>query len=138
MFLETLYKISRQTGRLFWYWRSGNMINYDFYLFCFQFTIKILLALFNLARSRCLFYWFTFVLLSIRDLKISIQKEKMSFFSSWLLVIITRRNWKKLKKAILENNINVQNQPLVGFYKKTVLKYFAQLADTVDARKTVR
>ena len=33
---------------------------------------------------------------------------------TWLLVKITRRkigNWKKLKKEILENNINVQKQP---------------------------
>ena len=35
VFCETLYKISRQTGKLFWYWRSGNMTIYDFYLFCF-------------------------------------------------------------------------------------------------------
>ena len=45
VFLEALYKISRETGKAFWYWRSGNMTTYYFYLFCFQFTIKILLTL---------------------------------------------------------------------------------------------
>ena len=51
----------------------------------------------------------------------------MSFNSYWLLVNITRRkvgNWKKLKRAILENNVNVQKQPLDVFYKKAVLKNF--------------
>ena len=41
------------------------------------------------------------------------QKEKhMPFYSYWLLVNITKRkmgNWKNLKRAILENNVNVQN-----------------------------
>ena len=52
----------------------------------------------------------------------------MSFYSYWLLVNITRRkmgNWKKLKRAILENNVNVQKQPQDVFYKKAVLKNFA-------------
>ena len=34
-------------------------------------------------------------------------------------------NWKKLKRAILENNVNVQKHPLEMFYKKAVLKNFA-------------
>ena len=62
-----------------------------------------------------------FCLLNIRDLKTSIRKEKhMSFYDYWLLVNITRRkmgNWKKLKRAILENNVNIQKQPLEVFYK---------------------
>ena len=33
-------------------------------------------------------------------------------------------NWKKLKRAILENNVNVQKHPLEVFYKKAVLKNF--------------
>ena len=46
VFCETLYKISRQTGKPLWYWRVGNTTTYDFYLFRFYFTIKILLTLF--------------------------------------------------------------------------------------------
>ena len=34
LFCESLYKISRQTGKPFWYWGSGNMTTYD-YLFRF-------------------------------------------------------------------------------------------------------
>ena len=51
----------------------------------------------------------------------------MSFYSYWLLVNITRKkmgNWKKLERAILGNNVNVQKQPLV-FYIKAVIKNFA-------------
>ena len=32
---------------------------------------------------------------------------------------------KKLKRAVLENNVNVQTQPLEVFYKKAVIKNFA-------------
>ena len=33
VFFETLYKISRQTGKPFWYYYSGNMAIFDFNLF---------------------------------------------------------------------------------------------------------
>lgn len=29
VFLQTLYKISKETGKLFWCWCSGNMTTYD-------------------------------------------------------------------------------------------------------------
>ena len=52
----------------------------------------------------------------------------MSFYRYWLLVNITNRkmgNWKKLKRAIFENNINVQKDPLKVSIKQVVLKNFA-------------
>ena len=52
----------------------------------------------------------------------------MSFYRYWLLVNITNRkmgNWKKLKRAIFENNINVQKEPLEVSIKQVVLENFA-------------
>ena len=122
VFFKHLDKTSEQTGKLFWHWHSWNMTTYDLYLFCFQFTIKILLTLFlYLARSTCFLQVLHFFLFNIHGLKISIQKEKHMSFYSWHLVNITRRkmgNWKKFKRAILENKINVQKQPLEVLYKK--------------------
>ena len=89
---ETLYKISRQTGKSFWYWRSENMITYDFYLFpCFASSSPLKFswnASFNLARSTCFFYWcyiFSFVIIFFFNnlLKISIQKEKHMLLYSY-------------------------------------------------------
>ena len=58
VFLETLYKISRKTGKPFWFRHSENTTAYDFHLFSFHFTFRILLTLsFKLARSTCSFYW---------------------------------------------------------------------------------
>ena len=78
VFLETLYKISRQTDKLFWCWRLGNMATYDFYLFCFQFTIKILLTLFlQFSQVHMLFLLVVDIsFLKTRDLKISTEIEK--------------------------------------------------------------
>ena len=70
-------------------------------------------------EAHAIFIGVTSFHLNIRDLKISIQKEKQCHSTAigyWCN--ITRINWKKLKKAILENNVNVQKQLQEVFYKK--------------------
>ena len=83
----------------------------------------------NLARSTCSFYWcyiFSFEYSWCKN--INTEGKHMSFYRYWLLVNITNRkmgNWKKLKRAIFENNINVQKEPLEVSIKQVVLENFA-------------
>ena len=58
MFIETVYKISKEMGKPLWYRGSGNMATYDLHLFYFHLTIKILQhSSFNSSRSTFSFYW---------------------------------------------------------------------------------
>ena len=36
-------------------------------------------------------------------------------------------NWKKLKGAVLENNVNIQKQPLEVFYKRSCFQKFCNI-----------
>ena len=119
MFCYTQNKFSRQTGKPLWYGTRGTWQPMIFSYFASGSPLTFSWpSSFNLARSTCSFYWRYIIFLW----------SQISFYNYWLLVDIRKikmENWKKLKRRIWQNNVNVQKYPLEVFYKKAVLKIFA-------------
>ena len=115
VFCEILYKISRQTGKPFLSWHSGNMTTYDFYLFSFQFTIKILLTLPLIQlEARALFIGVIFFLLLPLLLKLSNTEGKIHA----ILQIFVNRNIYR-KTTVLQSLFKRCYKPTsLNFFKK--------------------
>ena len=102
VFRYTQLKFSRQTDKPLWYGTRGTWQPMVFSYFASSSPLKISWpSSFNSATSACSVYWRYIIFLW----------SQISFYNYWLLVNITKRkmeNWRKLKRRIWQNNVNVQ------------------------------
>ena len=119
------FKVNGQVVLVLALGEHGNLMIFTY--FSFTSPLKFFeYSSFNLARATSPFIGITFFCWIFLIQKWSIQKEKhTSFYNYWLLVNIKRRkmeNWKKLKRAILENNLMSRNSHWRCSVKKLFLK----------------